>query len=141
MDLAHRGDAALRSKLPQFVRRLGEAHKAAGQLEEAEVALRDVLRHEMPLPEKLQVLALLADVQMKEDSAELEVKVQQRLQEELKAAGGDVSKVGLRRYAAHADTCGPQQLGEACQSRSQSAPKTAALHAMHLAGMMSRCTV
>lgn len=75
------------------MRRLGEAHKAAGQLEEAEVVLRDVLRHHLPLPEKLQVLALLADVQLKEDSAELEVKVQQRLQENIKEAGGDVSKV------------------------------------------------
>eukprot|EP00878_Enallax_costatus_P006021 GHUV01006316.1.p1 GENE.GHUV01006316.1~~GHUV01006316.1.p1 ORF type:complete len:690 (+),score=196.02 GHUV01006316.1:93-2072(+) len=93
VDLAHRGDASLVGRLPQLVRRLGEAHKAAGQLEEAEVALRDVLRHQLPVAEKLQVLALLADVQLKEDSAELEVKVQQRLQEEIKEAGGDLSKV------------------------------------------------
>lgn len=100
VDLAHRGDASLAAKLPYLARRLGEAHKAAGQLEEAEVALRDVLRHQLPLEEKLQVLALLADVQLKEDSAELEVKVQQRLQEQLQAAGGDTSKVRLKQRAS-----------------------------------------
>ena len=40
------------------------------------------------------MLALLADVQLKEDVAEIEVKVQQKLQLKLQQAGGDASKVG-----------------------------------------------
>lgn len=94
VDLVHRGDAALVAKLPQLVRRLGSAHAAAGQLEEAEVALRDVLANPLPPEEKLPVLAQLADVQLKEDSAEMEAKIQQRLQQKRKEAGPDASKVG-----------------------------------------------
>jgi hypothetical protein len=93
VDLAHRGDASLSAKLPFLVRRLGAAHAAAGQLEEAEVALRDVLAHPLPTEEKLPVLAQLADVQLREDSAELEAKVQQRLQEKRREAAQDGSKV------------------------------------------------
>ncbi|WIA30388.1 hypothetical protein OEZ86_000474 [Tetradesmus obliquus] len=93
VDLAHRGDAALAAKLPYLVRRLGAAHAAAGQLEEAEVALREVLAHPLPPDERLPVLAQLADVQLREDSTELEAKVQQRLQEKRREAAADGSKV------------------------------------------------
>ncbi|KAF6252995.1 hypothetical protein COO60DRAFT_1704042 [Scenedesmus sp. NREL 46B-D3] len=93
VDLAHRGDASLAARLPALVRRLGAAHAAAGQLEEAEVALREVLVHPLPPEEKLPVLAQLADVQLREDSAELEAKVQQRLQEKRREAADDGSKV------------------------------------------------
>ncbi|WIA10335.1 hypothetical protein OEZ85_010527 [Tetradesmus obliquus] len=93
VDLAHRGDAALAAKLPYLVRRLGAAHAAAGQLEEAEVALREVLAHPLPPDERLPVLAQLADVQLREDSTELEAKVQQRLQEKRREAAAHGSKV------------------------------------------------
>eukprot|EP00879_Flechtneria_rotunda_P010701 GHRR01011183.1.p1 GENE.GHRR01011183.1~~GHRR01011183.1.p1 ORF type:complete len:1628 (+),score=649.14 GHRR01011183.1:120-5003(+) len=93
VDLAHSGDAALAGKLPGLARRLGEAHVAAGQLEEAEVALRDVLAYPMPREDKLPVLALLADVQLKEDYSENEAKAQAKLQQKLQEAGGDTSKV------------------------------------------------
>ena len=112
VDLAHRGDAGLAAKLPSLARRLGEAHVAAGQLEEAEVSLCDVLAHDMPLSERLPVLALLADVQLREDSAETEAKMQAKLRQSLADAGGDASKVrrglagaarsGARRGAAPA---------------------------------------
>eukprot|EP00775_Hariotina_reticulata_P011622 gene11622-11766_t len=93
VDLAHRGEAALAAKLPVLMRRLGEAYIAAGQLEEAELALREVLKHPLDPGGKLSVLALLADVQLKEDVADIEVKVQQKLQQKLQQAGGDASKV------------------------------------------------
>lgn len=94
VDLAHRGDPALGPKLQSLVLRLGEALVAGGQLEEAEVALRDALGLSNLGPaERLGLLALLADVQLREDSAETEAKVQQRLQQRLAEAGGDASKV------------------------------------------------
>jgi hypothetical protein len=99
VDLAHRGDASLAAKLPSLVRRLGAAHAAAGQLEEAEVALQEVLAHPLPPEERLPVLAQLADVQLREDSAELEAKVQQRLQEKRAEAAHDGSKVRCRAAA------------------------------------------
>jgi hypothetical protein len=103
VDLAHRGDASLAAKLPSLVRRLGAAHAAAGQLEDAEVALREVLAHPLPPEERLPVLAQLADVQLREDSTELEAKVQQRLQEARTEATHEGSKVrgaSLRRRNA-----------------------------------------
>jgi hypothetical protein len=65
----------------------------AGQLEDAEVALREVLGFDLPLSDKLPVLAQLADVQLKEDSVETEAKVAAKLAEAIKQAGGDSSKV------------------------------------------------
>lgn len=70
---------------------------AAGQLEDAEVALREVLGFDLSLAEKLPVLALLADVQLKEDSVETQAKVAAKLAEKIKEAGGDASKVGGSR--------------------------------------------
>jgi hypothetical protein len=66
----------------------------AGQLEEAEVALREVLGFDLPLPERLPVLARLAEVQLQEDSVETQAKVAAKLAEKIKEAGGDTSKVG-----------------------------------------------
>lgn len=66
----------------------------AGQLEEAEVALREVLGFDLPLPERLPVLARLAEVQLQEDSLETQAKVAAKLAEKIKEAGGDTSKVG-----------------------------------------------
>lgn len=65
----------------------------AGQLEDAEVALREVLGFDLPLSEKLPVLAQLADVQLKEDSVETQAKVAAQLADKIKEAGGDSSKV------------------------------------------------
>jgi hypothetical protein len=62
-------------------------------LEEAEVALREVLGFDLPLSERLPVLALLADVQLKEDSVETEAKVAAKLADAVKEAGGDAAKV------------------------------------------------
>jgi len=45
VDLAHRGESALAARLPVLMRRLGEAHVAAGQLEDAEIALQEVLKY------------------------------------------------------------------------------------------------
>jgi len=42
VNLAHRGHASLSAKLPSLVRRLAGAYMAAGQLDEADVALREV---------------------------------------------------------------------------------------------------
>lgn len=66
----------------------------AGQLEEAEVALREVLGFDLPLPERLPVLARLAEVQLQEDSVETQAKVAAKLAEKIREAGGDTSKVG-----------------------------------------------
>ncbi|KAF8069413.1 SKI3 [Scenedesmus sp. PABB004] len=93
VDLALRGDAGLAAKLPGLVRRLGEAHVAAGQLEEAEVSLREALGRDMPRHERLDMLAQLADVQLAEDETELEAKVAAKLVAALAAAGGDGGKV------------------------------------------------
>lgn len=92
VDLAHRGEAALSARLPALVRRLGEALARSGQLEEAEVALRDALGHDLPRAERLGLLSQLADVQLQEDGAELEAKVAARLADALAEAGGDASK-------------------------------------------------
>jgi hypothetical protein len=67
--------------------------RPAGQLEDAEVVLRELLGFDLPLSEKLPVLAQLADVQLKEDSVETQAKVAAKLAEAIKAAGGDTSKV------------------------------------------------
>lgn len=57
------------------------------------MALREVLGFDLPLSERLPVLALLADVQLKEDSVETEAKVAAKLADSVKEAGGDATKV------------------------------------------------
>jgi SepF-like predicted cell division protein (DUF552 family) len=57
------------------------------------VALREVLGFDLPLSERLPVLALLADVQLKEDSVETHAKVAAKLADCVKEAGGDAAKV------------------------------------------------
>jgi len=52
-----------------------------------------VLRAELPAVDRLPVLALLADVQLKEDRLAQEDKVAGKLQEKIQEAGGDATKV------------------------------------------------
>jgi hypothetical protein len=57
------------------------------------VSLRDALGSELPPGERLPLLALLADVQLKEDSLDTQAKVAARLADKVREAGGDASKV------------------------------------------------
>lgn len=79
---------------PQHTHQNAHTTYTTGQLEDAEVALREVLGlHDLPPSERLPVLARLADVQLKEDGLETSVKVAAKLAEKVKEAGGDASKV------------------------------------------------
>lgn len=96
VDLAHRGDEALSGKLPALSRKLAEAYRESGSLEEAEEVLKELMRlhgGELSAEERLGVLSVLADIQMKEDIPEQEAKVQARIQRKIQEAGGDASKV------------------------------------------------